>query len=116
MAIQGIIIPNWHPAPLNKLLGGHWSKGAKFKSTDRAIVAAYAKPFAKAQGKRRVTLRIVLGKGERACDPDAFWKSLLDALVQCGMLVDDNRQNVELMPVRFDRGARRSEIMLEDLE
>jgi hypothetical protein len=42
-------------------------------------------------------------KGQRAPDPDAFFKSLWDALVHAGMLVDDNRQHVELAPVTFSR-------------
>jgi hypothetical protein len=60
---------------------------------------------------------LTLAPRQRACDPDAFWKSTLDALVHAGLLVDDNRQGCELGEVRFDRGtARRTVIVLADLE
>jgi hypothetical protein len=48
--------------------------------------------------------------------PDSYWKSLLDALVHAGLLVDDNRQHVQLGEVEFERGtARATTITLEDL-
>lgn len=118
MAKHGIIIPNWHPATLNQLLAGRW-QAAKLKRQDRAIIAAYARNAALiplALGKRRVGLRIVLGPRQRAGDPDCYWKSLLDALTHASLLTDDNRQGVELAPVRFDRDEqRRTEITLTDL-
>lgn len=98
-----IEIPRWHPAPLNKLMKGHWSNGHQLKKVDRAMVAAYASGVPKAKGKRRVSLHIILDKGQRAADPDAYQKSCLDALVHAGVLVDDNRQHVELAPVTFSR-------------
>jgi Holliday junction resolvase RusA-like endonuclease len=118
MATHGIIIPAWHPARLNQLLG-HWARAAKIKRADRAIVAAYVRMagLPRATGKRRVGLRIVLGPRQRAGDPDCYHKSLCDALTACGMLVDDSRQWVELLPVRFDRDVTaRCEITLEDCE
>jgi Holliday junction resolvase RusA-like endonuclease len=110
-------IPRWHPAPLNKLMKGHWSNGHHLKKVDRAMVAAYASGVPKAEGRRRVSLHIILDKGQRACDPDSYQKSLNDALVHAGMLVDDNRQHVELAPVTFSRdpAAWGTRIMLEDL-
>lgn len=61
-------------------------------------------------------MTIQLGKGQRAADPDGQWKVTLDALVKAGLLVDDNRQGVELMPVQFTRGAiKATEIVLEDM-
>ncbi len=47
----------------------------------------------------------------------AFFKSLCDALVHAGALVDDNRQHVELAPVTFSRDPKvwGSVIRLEDL-
>jgi hypothetical protein len=55
----------------------------------------------KATGRRHVSLHIVLKKGQRAGDLDSYFKSLRAALVHAGMLVDDNRQGVELAPVAF---------------
>jgi hypothetical protein len=96
-------IHRWHPAPLNKLMEGHWSNGHRLKKTDRAMVAAYAGGIPKAGGRHRVSLHIILDKGQRAAPPDAYQKSCLDALVHAGMLIDDNRQHCELAPVTFSR-------------
>jgi Holliday junction resolvase RusA-like endonuclease len=101
-----IEIPRWHPASLNKLMKGHWSNGHWLKKVDRAMVAAYATGVPKAEGKRRVSLHIVLDKGQRAPDPDAYQKSCLDALVHAGVLVDDNRQYSEIAPVTFSRNPK----------
>lgn len=101
-----LFIPSWHPAPLNKLKG-HWGIGHKLKKADREMVAMYARLMSvpKATGKRRVLLTIILAPGKRGCDPDAYWKSLLDALVQAGLLIGDNPNGVELPPVIFERGT-----------
>ena len=81
MTIYTLDIPRWHPAPLNKLMEGHWSNGHRLKKIDKAMIAAYSTNIPKAEGKRRVSLHIILDKGQRAPDPDAFFKSLNDALV-----------------------------------
>lgn len=116
---QELWIPKWHPTPLNKLLKcNHWSKAAKYKLNDTEMVKAYVRQckIAAATAKRRVILTIVLGKGQRACDPDAYWKSALDALVHAGALVDDNRQYVECAPVEFRRCREwGTSIMLENI-
>jgi Holliday junction resolvase RusA-like endonuclease len=103
-----IFIERWHPAKLNELMGGHWSKGHRLKKRDREMVWAYSQGEAKATGKRRVELTIILKPKQRAADPDAQWKSPLDALKHAGMIVDDNRQGVELMPVVYLRGTEMS--------
>jgi hypothetical protein len=111
-----IEIPRWHPARLNQMKG-HWAKGHHLKKVDRVMVAAYASGVPKAQGKRRVSLHIILNKGQRAADPDGQFKSLCDALVHAKMLVNDNRQYVELAPVTFSRRPKGwgTVISLEDL-
>jgi Holliday junction resolvase RusA-like endonuclease len=111
-------IPGWLPCRLNQLLG-HWSTRHRLKKIDRATVGLYARmariPHAK--GKRRVSLVLTLAPRQRAADPDAWWKSLLDALVQAGLLVDDNRQGCELGSVTFRRGREKATtIILEDVE
>lgn len=97
-----VFIPRWHPAPLNQLLG-HWAAAAKKKKQDRKMVFSCFHGLPKATGKRQVSLHIVLKKGQRACDPDAYQKSTGDALVHAGMLTDDNRQGVEWLPIEFSR-------------
>ena len=112
-----LFIPTWHPATTNQLLDNRW-KAARLKRSDREMVTWYCRitkmPYA--TGIRRVNLTIVLKPGQRAADPDAYWKSSLDALVHAGMLVDDNRQHVELMPARFERSTEwGTRVVFEDL-
>src|SRR4051812_7545214 len=110
MPTYTLTIEGWHPARLNDLLRGHWSRGHRLKKADRQIVglAARLQGIPPATGKRRVSLTITLGPRQRAGDVDAYQKSLLDSLVQAGLLTDDNRQGVELAPVQFERGPGRS--------
>lgn len=115
-----IIIPGWRPARTNQLLGGgHWSHAYKLKQRDKKWVETFAW-FCKtplAQGKRRVSLRITLAGRDKAADPDAYWKSLLDALVACGQLMNDSGWWCELGTVEHVKGeARQTEIILEDVE
>lgn len=115
---HNLLIPNWTPAGLNQWQGRHWSVGHKLKKADREIVGWYAQqagiPLATCQ--RRVSVKITLTPRQRACDPDAPLKSLLDALVACGLLLDDNPKWCVLGSVTFDQGAeRQTEIILEDV-
>lgn len=110
-------IEDWQPTPLNKLMGGHWSKAHRQKNRDLAIICGYAvqAKIPVATSKRSVELTITLGPKQRGADVDAYFKSLNDALVRCRLLTDDNRQGVELLPVRFERGARKAtRIVLKD--
>lgn len=97
-------IERWHPAKVNQLLSGHWSKGHRLKKRDREMVWAYAQGTPKASAKRRLELTIVLQKGQRGGDVDAYHKSTLDALKHAGLILDDNRQGVELLPILYERG------------
>ena len=112
-----IYIPDWTPTPLNKLLKVHWSNSRKMKKTDAEIISAYSRSCVPATiQKRSVSLIIILPKGQRACDPDAYWKSLLDGLVKCGLLVNDSARWCQNGFVEFARGERlASFIILEDL-
>lgn len=110
-------IPDFHPARLNQLLGHHYRRG-RLKRDDAMLVAHHLVQarVPRATGKRRVSLRLTLAPRQRAGDPDAYWKSLLDALVRCGALVDDNRHWCELGPVTFERGTRlETVIILEEV-
>lgn len=109
-----IKIPNWYPTPLNKLLG-HWTVSAKRKKADSKLLITYMHHLKPATKKRRVSLTIVLGKGQRACDPDAYFKSLLDGLVHSGQLKNDSKNWAELAPVKFLRGDMATIIELEDM-
>lgn len=99
MRIDGFL-----PAPLNKLVG-NWQRASRLKAHDRDVIGrafmVYGIP--KATGKRRVDLLLIMGKGQRACDPDAHTKSTFDALVACGALFDDTKNYVQLGDVKFAR-------------
>lgn len=117
--IHTLTIADWHPRRLNELLGCHWAKAGRLKKADRQLIAVMANNAntPKATGKRRVRLHLVLAPRQRAGDPDCYWKSLLDALTACGLLVDDNRQGVELIAPTFSRGPRKATVItLEDID
>lgn len=115
-----IEIPGWHPVTNNKLLGTHPKARGKLKAADSWTVAAclMAARVPKAEAKRRVELTIILRPGQRGADVDAYWKSLLDALVNAGALVDDNRHWCEYRTPAYERGTARewgTRIVLEDV-
>lgn len=96
-------IPNWRPCTLNSLLAvSHWTRSAMKEADAWQVLAAFTgKP--KSTGKRRVDVQIALAGRWKEADPDAYWKSLLDALVKCGQLVDDRREFCELGEVTYVR-------------
>lgn len=98
-------IPNWAPTPLNKILyGRHWTTGSKHKKADGEIVAHYGRGVPGAVRKRSVGLHVVFPPGKRMPDVDAFWKSALDSLVACGILVNDSDAWCVMEPVQYSRG------------
>lgn len=113
-----VAVLHWHPTPLNKLITCHWGTAHVRKQADARRVAdemALA-GVPEAKGKRRVGLKIILGPRQRAADPDAYWKSTLDALVACKRLVNDSREWVELGAVEFGRGKNKETVIeLADL-
>lgn len=110
-------IPGWHAATVNQLLAkGKWAWTLKKK--DREMVAWYVKMarIPPATGKRRLSLTLIMGHRMRTPDPDGVFKSLLDALVKCGALLDDRKECLELMPVAFERAkVKATRVELEDL-
>lgn len=112
-----IDIPNWIPTSVNKLMSNHWASANRLKRADAQMVGIYASKqgIPKATGKRSVQTILTYHKG-RACDPDNTQKSLHDALVKCGLLVDDSHVWLETKPVQILRGkARHTSIILEDI-
>jgi hypothetical protein len=107
-----LYIRGWHPRKLNELIGRHPMAIHRLKQIDYAWIACQCDlqkiPRVPPGTKRRVHLVIHLAKGQRAGDPDAYFKVLGDALVKCGRLRDDNRQWVEWDPVEFARGGEKA--------
>lgn len=112
-------IDGWQPATLNRLLNSHWTTRSRMKKHDAEIIAAsvLGADVPKAETKRRVGLEIILGPRQRGADSDAYWKSVLDALVKCGALHDDSKEWCELGEVKYTRGVRPGTvIVLENCE
>lgn len=116
-----IDVPDWHPSTLNKLLG-HWRERGRMKKADYQMIWAHTRgkdgqsivPYK--QVKRSVELIITLEPGQRAPDPDSYFKGLLDALVRSYALWNDSPKWCELLPVKFQRGERKAtKMILRDL-
>ena len=117
MSSQRLEIP-FHTARLNQLLGCHWGTAHALKKRDQSAVAICAAnaSLEKATSPRKVSLFVWMGRKHRRPDPDAFWKSLLDALVACELLIDDSPRWCTLGDVTFGRAEKDSMlILLEDL-
>lgn len=113
-----LVIPRWVPATLNKYVGRHWSRMARLKAMDRDMVSAYTRMArcAVAVKRRRYSVVITVAtRRGRLPDPDGYLKSLLDALVNAGLLVDDSQDWCEHGGIEIRRGVEASTvIMLED--
>jgi hypothetical protein len=113
-----VFIDGYQPCTLNEMIGRHPMVIHRRKKKDRGVIAAafLIARVPRATTKRRVTLTITLGPRQREHDDDNVWKSLLDACVFIGALVDDKPKWLERMPVQYERGERRStRITLEDI-
>lgn len=114
-----IIIPDWMPPTLNQWIYKHWRVRQKTVQDTTLMVKIHAanQHARSAQGPRKVSLLVTLGKGRKQPDRDAYDKILLDALVHCRLLVDDDdRGIVGRMAVEFDRDERSAtRITLEDV-
>ena len=114
-----ITIPWWRPASLNELLrGGRWG-ARKLKARDRRVVCDFARyaTVPAPEGRRRVSLRIVLPKGQRRWDIDALQKSTLDACTHAGLIRDDGPKWAEWGRVDYVRGERLSTtIIIESID
>lgn len=109
-----VLVPDWHPARLNELINVHWSKAAKRKKADRNMLFVYChnQGVTKHGGhKRLVEMTITLAPRQRAADPDAYWKSTLDALVHIEALKNDSHKWCELAPIKYLRGASKSTLI-----
>lgn len=113
-----IRINGWRPASLNEMARSVKGK-VHLKQRDRAIVceAARLAGIPRATGKRQISMIIRVPKSQRRWDPDALWKSTLDACKHACLIVDDSPVYLQLGQLTYDRerGPLRTTIVLEDL-
>lgn len=119
MAIYTLTIPGWLPVSTNKLLGSHWAVARKMKANDAAIVRLHAmeQKIPDAKTRRSVTATYRRKKqGGRLPDLDNLFKSLLDALKQAYLIVDDSAKWCELATPTLETGDRTETVIeLTDL-
>lgn len=114
-----IVVPLWRPVALNELLAAGPYGANRLKKRDRDFIIVYSclAGVPRAAGMRRVSLEITVPKGQRRWDPDCFAKSLNDALVYAGKLVDDGPKWCVNGPVSYVRGeGLLTKIIIEDVE
>ena len=108
----------YHPPTINELLGD-WRRSGRLKKKCVNVMWASCleQKLVKATCKRMVSIIITTAKRGRRCDPDAYYKSTLDALVKCNMLVDDSSQWCEHMQTMITTGDKNlTTIILTDIE
>jgi hypothetical protein len=111
-----ILIPDWHPTSLNKL--NYVRRKIRSKKEDRKTIHDYAVTLCQvppATGPRVVSAHVQARSMAHQLDPDNILKSLLDALVQVGLLLDDDARHCILGSITAGAGAERyTRITLED--
>lgn len=117
---QTLHIPGYHPPTVNDLLGNHHKAGRLKKACVKVFWGCCLEQrLVKASGKRLVEIIITVRKSKkgRRPDPDAYYKSALDALVKCNMLVDDSSQWCEHAATLITSGEQDSTtIHLTDID
>jgi hypothetical protein len=118
MGRYAIEIPRWSPHRDNQLVGRSGWVVSRRKRADYDMVATYAAiaGVPRAKGPRSVRWIVTRANNGGKPDPTAFDKSLLDALVRCGMLVGDRQGDYVKLEPEFIRGKEAATlIILEDL-
>lgn len=113
-----LTIPNWTPTLTNHWYGKHWRVRYKLKRAQNDIVAAYAmqQQIPQATCRRRLLIQVWGWPTGRKPDLDSFDKLLLDAIRDCGLILDDSERGLEgrmLVEVHRSR-ERKTVITLED--
>lgn len=112
-------VDDWAPPTLNSVRGRHWSieYQAKKHAAEMLAFTSWQQDVPRASVRRRVSLTVTLAGRMKQPDADAFDKILLDALVLCGLLLDDSHRGLAgRMKVKFRRGRPAcTKIILEDV-
>ncbi len=113
MPVWTITIPLYRPPMANQWVGRHWAVKHRLRREMVDLIALYARQqgVPLASGPRTVALLITLAGQQRACDPDAYHKLALDALVCAGQLVDDSASWVRWAGVVHHRGEARQTLI-----
>lgn len=119
MATHALTLPDYLPLKVNDLLRMNRHARNRALKVEADLVAGYALQarLPHATGKRRVSVTFSApgGRGAKTADPDARLKGLLDALVRCGLLVDDSPDWCALGAVECERGQKQTRIILEEV-
>lgn len=111
-------LPAFTPPSVNKAMFASVKQRSRIQRGTRDIIGCEARrqgiPLATC--KRRLSLVVTLGKGQRKLDRSNVFKVVEDALVCTGLLVDDTDRWVEHGNVTWERGERRTQVLLEDLK
>jgi hypothetical protein len=112
-------LAGFRPPSLNRLLRMHWAARLRLGRQVKQLVGLerLAQGLPKAGGRRRVSVLVEVAGPGGLPDPDGTLKLLLDALVACGLLIDDSARWCECAPPAVRRGeATRTVVALEDME
>jgi len=109
-------IEDFLPCTANQLLARTQYTRTRLKGGDQELVWYASRAVPEASKPRRVSVTFVYPPGKRMRDVDSMQKSLLDALVATGCLVDDHPKWCQLGPWESVRGVTRATVVtLEDL-
>lgn len=114
---QTLHLYGYHPPTVNELLG-NWRAACRRKKKCVEVVwkSCLEQKLVKASGKRMVSIIITTAKRGRKADPDAYYKSTLDALVKCSMLIDDSSKWCEHSQTMITTGDKNlTTIILTDI-
>lgn len=103
-----IHIPHWRPPLSNRYRGRHWSVAHKLRREAQEVLGVYARlqRVPAASCRRQVSLAVALAPRQKQFDRDAVDKLLLDALVGCGLLLDDGERGLAgRIEISFSRCA-----------
>lgn len=112
-----VVVPGWRPPTVNALFRGTFRDRMRLEASCKRVVgkACAEHGVAPALARRRVSLSIGLGPGQREFDRDAPYKALFDALVACGALTCDRCEGVEIGTLDFYRSPKGvTTIVIED--
>ena len=114
-----VVIPGWRPPSLNSLMRGNLRARMRIEKGCHRVVgqACREQGVPPATARRRVSLSIGLGPGQREFDRDSPYKALFDSLVACKALVSDRVAGVEIGYLEFYRARQGiTTIILEEWE